>query len=167
MIIALTAMSFTCVAPISQRGTSDSARYVVARAAEIWKGVDSAFSLAGTKREAMQELCGIFEQCQTPDWDGYGALPVEAATYQDAYRFLESLPPGLPMPSVGAEPDGQLTLEWHREARRTLSASISAEGEVHYAALLGARKAFGTEPFYGEVPAVILALIRSVAAFVR
>ena len=43
---------------------------------------------------------------------------------------LEVLPDGLPMPSPGAEPDGQLTLEWHKSAYQTLSVSVTADGDL-------------------------------------
>ncbi|MFH0937823.1 MAG: hypothetical protein V1899_00835 [Planctomycetota bacterium] len=68
----------------------------------------------------------------------------------------------VPMPSVGAEPDGHVTLEWHHSSRRTLSVSVSPDGELHYAALFGASKVYGTEPFFGNVPKSILDLISQV-----
>ena len=71
-----------------------------------------------------------------PNWDAYAAAPGEEAFFL-AYRFLEPLPLGAPAPSVGAEADGHVTLEWHRSPRRTLSVSVSAQGDLHYAARLG------------------------------
>jgi len=40
--------------------------------------------------------------------------------------------------------------------------SVSPEGDLHYAALLGPNKAYGTELFFGEVPKAILDLIARV-----
>lgn len=37
---------------------------------------------------------------------------------------------------------------------------VSPEGDLHYAALLGSSKVYGTEPFFGETPSRILELIR-------
>ena len=62
-------------------------------------------------------------------------------------------------PSVGAEPDGQITFEWYQSQRRILSVSVSQEGDLHYAALLGYSRRYGTEPFFGEIPADILKLV--------
>jgi hypothetical protein len=42
--------------------------------------------------------------------------------------------------------------------------SISPDGELHYAALLGSAKTSGTEPFVGDVPKVICDLIARVTA---
>jgi hypothetical protein len=74
------------------------------------------------------------------------------------------MPLGFPNPSVGAEPDGHLTFEWHRSSRRTLSISVSPEGKLHYAALLDSSKAYGTESFLGTVPKIILDLIHRVCS---
>ncbi|MBI1902176.1 MAG: hypothetical protein HYS13_13835 [Planctomycetia bacterium] len=82
---------------------------------------------------------------------------------RNAYVFLtEALPLGFPAPSIGAEPDGDLTLEWHCSPRRTLSVSVSPEGDLDYAGLFGPNRTYGTEVFYGEVPETILRLIRRV-----
>ena len=106
----------------------------------------------------------VLEECRVPNWDAQGAAPVTEDAYRVACRFLESLPLGIRAPSIGAEPDGHLTLEWHRSPRRTLSVSASPEGDLHYAALLGSSKAYGTEPFLGYPPKPILDLIHRVMA---
>jgi hypothetical protein len=110
------------------------------------------------------ELCSVADECHSPNWDGYGALPITDETYRLAFRFLEVLPPGTPAPSVGAEPDGHITLEWYSSPTRTLSVSVSPEGELHYAALIGPAKAYGTELFLGASPKVIVDLIHRVMA---
>ena len=77
-----------------------------------------------------EELQTVWESCSTPDWDGYGALAVSQEALLNGRRFLESLPQELPTPSIGAEPDGALTLEWHYSDRRTLSVSVSSGEEL-------------------------------------
>jgi hypothetical protein len=106
------------------------------------------------------ELAEIWEECRVPGWDGYDALPVTWEAYENASRFLLALPWNVPAPSLGAEPDGHITAEWHHSRRRTLSVSISPDDELHYAALIGPARHCGTEPFYGDaVPPSILDLI--------
>ncbi|MGH8719867.1 MAG: hypothetical protein ACREV0_13145 [Burkholderiales bacterium] len=112
----------------------------------------------------LNELRDVATECAEPDWDGYDAYPVSPATVQMASGVAESLPYDLPKPSVGAEPDGQLTIEWYRGPCKQINISISAEGDLHYAAMVGASRAYGTEHFYGEFPSDILALIRRVCA---
>lgn len=121
--------------------------------------------MALEKRKGLfDELFETFEECREPNWDGYGAQPVSDETYRLAYEFLTALPLDTPAPSVGAEPDGHLTVEWYRSPERTLSVSISADGDLHFAALLGLTKAYGTEPFVGEVPKIISDLTHRVTA---
>jgi hypothetical protein len=109
-----------------------------------------------------EELGTVWEECRTPNWDGYGAAAVSQDSLRNTYLLLESLPLASPRPSIGAEPDGELTLEWHHSPRRTLSVSVSPAGELHFAALLGPNRVYGTEAFFGEVPERILELIKQV-----
>src|SRR5262245_51649772 len=85
-------------------------------------------SAALGNQPAIDELISVWEECREPDWDGHGALPVSQKSLDDAYRVLDSLPLGLPLPSVGADPDGQVTLEWRTSSRRTLSVSVDPAG---------------------------------------
>src|SRR5229473_1789658 len=56
----------------------------------------------------LSTLREISQRCQQPNWDGEGAEPISTETYDVARRLLESLPCGNPLPSITAEPDGQL-----------------------------------------------------------
>jgi hypothetical protein len=113
-------------------------------------------------QEALEELWEVWDQCRDANWDGYDALPVDQETYRTAYALIESLPLGFPKPSIGAEPDGQLTLEWHKSPRRTLSVSVDPEGYLHYAGLYGPNKRYGTLAFFSTAPAELIQLVRDV-----
>jgi hypothetical protein len=144
------------------RGNSEAALFVNNEAQQGHRQLQESRMLGMRGKGAFDELNHIFADCLEPNWDGYGAMPVSEATYRQTYQFLEALPWGTPLPSFGAEPDGHLTLEWYRSPSRTLSISVSPEGELHYAALLGTRKAYGTEPFFGDPPRIIMDLIQQV-----
>jgi hypothetical protein len=105
------------------------------------------------------ELLKTFDECQEPDWDGYGAQPVLDTTCQLAQKFLEIFPPGTPAPSIGAEPDGHVTVEWYGSPQRTLSVSVGPDGALDYAALLGEERICGTERFRSRMPQVLIDLI--------
>jgi hypothetical protein len=143
-------------------GFSDTAVYVASAGREIENAL--AHSAAFSKQTAWSELAEVWEECKTPNWDGYNAHAVEQDALRNAYIFIESLPLGCPLPSVGAEPDGHLTLEWYRDPRWTLSVSVSPDGMLYYAALFGAGDVRGSEPFFGSSPPIILQLIRRVMA---
>ena len=120
-----------------------------------------------TQNKMIIQLEEIFSECSSDGWDGYGAAPVTQETYANA-RFLIScipfylLSPEILSPEIGAEPDGHLTFEWYRNPRCLISVSISPEGDLHYASLIGASRYFGTEPFLGEIPLIIRDIINRV-----
>jgi hypothetical protein len=106
------------------------------------------------------ELRAVWAECRMANWDGNGAFPVQEETNKNACSFVESLPLDCPLPSVGVEPDGHLTLEWHRDVRWTLSISISPEGMICYAALFNNEVTSGSEKFSGGISKAILNLIQ-------
>ena len=142
-------------------GGSPASEYVQKQLADQQCYLHKSAAL-GIEHLLLDELAETWQECSQPDWDGYNALPVTWDTYQHALRFLRALPLGTPRPSIGAEPDGDITLEWHLAPRRTLSVSIAPDELLHYAALLGPDRTCDTEPFFGDVPARILDLIRDV-----
>jgi hypothetical protein len=108
----------------------------------------------------METANDIALECSTPGWDGYDALPVQQDTISQANKFLVLLPNDFPRPTLGAEPDGCVTLEWYHSGRRTLSVSATSCGLLHYAALVGPDRFFGTLALKDKIPDRILDLIR-------
>lgn len=145
-------------------GTSETARFVASKLEQPFQRLQDSHVLGQSIKGSLNELDRVFAECCQANWDGYGAAPISMRTARFAHEFLGALPLGAPAPSVGAEPDGHVTLEWHHSLRRTLSISVSPEGDLHYAALVGASKVCGTEPFFDEVPREIVSLIRRVAS---
>jgi len=113
--------------------------------------------------KSINDLQAVASECNSSGWDGYNAEPVTADTYNLASQFLKVLPSYSQPTSVGAEPDGHITLEWYHSQRRLLSLSISPEGMLYYAALFGTSKQYGSEPFLGSAPQPIISLIHRVA----
>ncbi|WP_008319186.1 hypothetical protein [Leptolyngbya sp. PCC 6406] len=148
-------------AAILPRGVSSTATYIdqVSRDNQQYFAHTAALS----KQPAIDELVTTWAGCKLPNWDGYDAFPAKEETLNYAYAVIQALPLGFPLPSVGAEPDGHLTLEWYRDPHWTISVSISPEGILYYAALLGNSDPRGSEPFLGEVPKRLLNLIQEVA----
>jgi hypothetical protein len=123
-----------------------------------------ASSVTFSRQPAFEQLWDTWQECKDGNWGIDGALPIEQETYNNAYRLIEALPLTCPSPtSTGAEPDGHLTLEWHKHPRWTLSVSVSPDGILYYAALLASEDPRGSCPFNGEFPETILALIRRVS----
>lgn len=144
-----------------QRGNSATAEYLE-EARRQTKDNHFHSSVALSKKTAHNELASVWDECNTPNWDGYGALPVEPLTVVNTYDFIEALPLGTPLPSITAEPDGSIALEWYRHPRWIFSVSVNPERTIYYAVLFGVENARGSMPFLDEVPPTILNLIQRV-----
>lgn len=164
MIRGLAASTILTLGAVTTQGASDAAQFVAAKAEQGRQHLQGSYFFGLGGRGVFDELYSMTIKCLVSNWDGYGAAPVTIEAYALACQFLLALPLGIAAPSVGAEPDGHLTLEWYRSPRRLLSVSISPDGDLHYAALLGPSKAYGTEAFFGDVPRTILDLIDRVQA---
>jgi hypothetical protein len=114
-----------------------------------------------SKQAAYVELDELDKECckLRPDAEG-----VKLETRQYARQFLDALPAEYPLPSLGVEPDGHVSLEWYRATNWLLSVSVSPEGMLYWAALLGNEDPRGSCRFEGAVPETILYWIRRVGS---
>lgn len=112
--------------------------------------------------EIIDELFKVWSDCKIPNWDGYNALPVPKEAYDLACELVKALPVELPSPSVGAEPDGDLTLEWYKNQDRLISVSVSSDGRLYYASVLGNGRISGIINFPTEAPIELIRLINEV-----
>jgi hypothetical protein len=143
-------------------GSSEMAGYLAQLSREQKEYFEQPFSRAQHFDTAVQNLLSVYDKCSVVNWDGYGAHPISQETYRYAYRVLESIPSQFGMPECGAESDGHITFEWHKNPARTLSVSVNDTGELHYSALIGPAKVYGTEAFYGEFPSQLSELVQRV-----
>jgi hypothetical protein len=149
---------------IGTAGASREAHWLLSEFAKERDRLRESYVLGGAGNVAFQDLCAVVEESRAANWDGYGATPVSQEAFMYASHFLRTMPLGTPAPGIGIEPDGDLTLEWHVSAYRTLSVSVSADANLHYSALIGPNTMYGTEAFLGDIPQIILDLIRRVTA---
>jgi hypothetical protein len=164
MFMATTASVLISTAGLSTRGASLTAQFVERQVEGIRRELRNSHFFGQDSKAIFEDLFDVAERCRNADWDGCGATPVSDETFRQSYRVLESLPLGTRQPSVGVEPDGHITFEWYRSPKRTLSVSVSQDGNLHYSALLGPNTAFGTEAFFGEIPKPILDLVNRVVS---
>jgi len=64
-------------------------------------------TLAFMKTHIVEELCAM-----GADWDGYGALPISAATKYNSLASLRGLLVTAPTPDITPNPNGTLSFEW-------------------------------------------------------
>ena len=150
---------------VSTIGVSTEARMIDDETLEGRKRYFEAYSLDDGRRRVQAELVSCQRECSRRGWDGYEAESVLEVTASNASKVVEALPIGFPMPTVGAEPDGHVTLEWYRNPSKVISISVSPDDVLHYAALLGSTaRQHGSELFLGSVPIGLLDLIRRVTS---
>jgi len=113
--------------------------------------------------EPLEVLRETYSECADNDWDGYGAKAMTAATYDEAIRFLNSLPSNVPLPEIIPEPSGEIGFEWNNGINKILAASVGGTNMITYAGILGkSNKAHGTEIFNDSTPANILENIKRI-----
>lgn len=96
------------------------------------------------RKAALTELEEVYQECISPDWDCYHARPVSKETYEAAKEFLLAIAGDIESPGFGAEPNGCISFEWHFDNEHTLTAGISQNKIIHYAALFGGGSIRGT-----------------------
>jgi hypothetical protein len=107
--------------------------------------------------KALDALSETYRECNEQNWDGYDALPISQATYDEAIRFLNALPSWMPTPEIVPEPSGDIGFEWNFGKNRILAASVGGTNRIIYAGLLGTgNKAHGIEVFDGSIPQTLV-----------
>lgn len=149
---------------VGSPGVGDDLRRLEALLYDAVERLLDSVALGKPLQDASRQLYQVLEQCGRSNWDGYGAQPVLFDSYEKAKRFVRSLPFGIPVPEVSAEPDGEITLEWFAAPTRVFSVSVGPDNELNYAGLFGASRTYGTEVFHDEIPEVVLSHIKRVVS---
>ncbi len=144
------------------RGVSESARYVDQTTREVRTRLNEPQTFS--KQSAYDVLWDAWQPCREANWDGEKADAIERETFGIAYRLIEALPTGFPLPTISSEPDGHLSFEWYKNPRRLLSVSVSPNGTLYWAALAGSEDSRGSCQFFDEFPPTLLQWIGRVYA---
>jgi hypothetical protein len=148
----------------SAEGASEEARFVKNMEDELQNNLRSAVSIGSPLNKVVAEIKDVIAERSLHKEKGRNYAPLKQRAQQDAFRLANVIPLGFPPPMIGAEPDGDITFEWYKNPNWTLSVSVDGQGNLHYAALLGADCAYGTEAFVGLVPRRILDLVYAVTS---
>jgi hypothetical protein len=112
-------------------------------------------------RTTIADLCDLSVECSQPNWDGYGAPPLNPEVFRAAQAFVASIPLDIPTPAISASADGDVTFEWAQTARRLVSVAISENGQISFASLNGHKRSFGSMPFDGTFDGQLRSLIEA------
>ena len=93
-------------------GFSDAADYLTKTEQEL--NDRQRESVTFSRQTAIDAIWEVWLPCKEPNWDGENAIAISETTFENAYRLIDALPHGFPSPTVTAEPDGHLNLEWYK-----------------------------------------------------
>lgn len=99
-------------------------------------------------------------ECREENWDGQGASAVDAQSYLAARRFIQSLPHGIPDPTLSADRDGCVTFEWYVSPHKLALISVHPNYRLDYATCVGTARTYGTEPFFGVLPNAVVEMVQ-------
>jgi hypothetical protein len=113
------------------------------------------------KTEISRELDEAYASAREAGWYAGEGEPVRPETYEEARRFLDALPEPLLPTEVLPDPSGDLTFEWYENKDRVVLVSFDGTQRAIFALRFSEdEKASGQAPFRGEVPNMILYLLR-------
>ena len=113
-------------------------------------------SVTFSRQPTLDALYDEWQNSENPNDQNNGAQGIARETFRNAYRLIEALPFRFPSPTCAAEPDGHLNLEWYKSPRRLLSVSVSPDGTLYWAALVGSEDPRGSCNFIDSIPQTLL-----------
>lgn len=119
-------------------GMSSVAQELNAIFTQYLEYIERPLSLSGPRQSAIEQIQEILRECRRPNWDGYGARPVQPLTASNARLLIRMLPASCPMPEVAPEPDGSISLDWIQGPNRMLSISVGVTERLACAWIDGA-----------------------------
>lgn len=142
---------------------SEEAGIVEKLAARVGNREEGSEALFGPKARALEQLASLIAECALPDWDGYGARPVDPWAAQAAEKIIRALPEGFPIPELAVDPDGEVSLDWIGSRYRRLSMSVGSGARLPFAWLDGTDKGHAVSGFDGQqLPERLLAEVRRI-----
>ena len=95
---------------------------------------------------AVASLQTVAADSDVPDWDGYGAEPVNRGSVRHAALLLREMLLIEPtIPHVTIDPDGEVAFQWRRNRHRLFSVSVGPQGTLTYAGLFAGSSVHGVE----------------------
>lgn len=151
------------ISPARSSGRSDSADKLVEFRERIRQHLLDSISVRSSAETALDQLNEVRDEASCLGWDGYGAKPINLASYWKARTFLETMPTTSPFPEVSVATDGDVSLDWFFGSRQALTLSIAGDGRVTFAWVNGHRTYRGTDWFDEGIPASIADAVSQLA----
>jgi len=144
-------------------GFSREAKDVFEIARAVDRHMSLSVSLFGERDELLEQIAALVDECSTPDWDAYGAEPIDPAAADRAAALVRALPPGYRLPECAPLPDGCISLDWIESRLRSVSVSVGTGPRLAYAWLDGTDHGHGVATFeFASLPASVLDTVQRV-----
>jgi len=144
------------IAPARSTAQSLPAKKIEEMREVIREHLLASYVMRNPAEQVLTELDAVRSEASREGWDGYGARPLDPASYDFAIRFLNGLPTTAPLPEVSADSDGEVALDWVFAERKAMTVSIGPTGRCTYAWMLGQSTIRGTDWIEDEIPASII-----------
>lgn len=145
----------------STSAVSHEASVVCTAASLVLQSRASSQSLFRAKSAALSDLAATVDDVFVDSEQ----MPVAEATYEIAEQLLLALPDDLPVPEIGVDPDGAVSLTWFATRHRIFSVSVDEIERIAFAWLDGSDKGHGVERFRPPVlPNRFLVMLRSIVS---
>ncbi len=146
--------------PAWSKAESLEAKDLGKKQADVRRDLLRSLTVRDTSEHLISELENLASEASYRGWDGYDATPIDPEACEFAMRFIRALPTTGPLPTLSADPDGEVSFEWHFGKRRVLSVSIGPAGRCTFAWVSGQRSTRGTDWIEHEIPASIVFALR-------
>ena len=110
-------------------------------------------------------LLDIYKECSAPNWDGYGAHPINEETYEEAFKIIDSLPLFIEMPDIVCEPTGEIAFEWNKGRDQIFVVSVGGKHKINYAGIFTGNKTHGSEYFEESLPSTVINNLRRLYSY--
>ena len=109
------------------------------------------------RKHLLRSIDEVERQASKPDWDGDGAVPLQAGTAAVARDLVGCFPPMKVPPEVSASPRGEIDFDWDIDQRVSLIVCVCRppRHDIVFLATNGDAEVRGREPWGGELPQLV------------
>lgn len=128
------------------------------------KDIEKVFSVMLSvmlRPKVMEALCRVIDERQEAWMEAGFYPPVADLSVNWACHFINSLPPEVPDPEVGAGPGGEVSFDWYDGRDHILSVGIHADGTMNYAYASGNDRAHASRNLEKGLPASLRGMLET------
>ena len=99
-----------------------------------------------------RDVNSLLDEAGEANWDGEGALALDAETVEIAIELVDRFPLYTTRPDVAATPHGEVDFDWVVNREVMLTVSVCPSKKIVFAGLFFGARLSGSEPWSGDLP---------------